>query len=115
MAEALRQNGVDIPNVTCTTSGLIAQLNGKGWTRNLDYNNLRPGDICFTTDKNNGNSAPSHTYVFMNWLSPHNYDYAMVCDNQADRYGTVYNKRNIDKINVYNGEKKEVFQFFMRK
>ncbi len=72
-------------------------------------------DICFTMDSNHGNGAPAHTYVFMAWVSPDNYDYAMVCDNQADRYGTVYHKRNIAKLDVYNGEEKETFQFSMRK
>ena len=115
MAEALRQNGVVIPNDTCNTTGLIVQLKNKGWTRGSDYKNLRAGDICFTMDNNHGNGAPAHTYVFMAWVSPDNYDYAMVCDNQADRYGTVYHKRNIAKIDVYNGEEKEAFQFFMRK
>jgi hypothetical protein len=115
MAESLRQNGVDIPNATCNTTGLIAQLKDRGWTRGSDYKNLRPGDICFTMDMNNGNGAPAHTYVFMGWVSPDNYDYAMICDNQADRYGNVYHKRNIAKIEVYNGEEKEPFRFFMRK
>ncbi|HUX47295.1 MAG TPA: hypothetical protein VMV58_04715 [Desulfosporosinus sp.] len=66
-------------------------------------------------DKNNGNGAPAHTYFFMAWVSLDNYDYAMVCDNQVDRYGTVYHKRNIPIIGTYNGEEKEPFQFFMRK
>ncbi|MDR3586696.1 MAG: hypothetical protein P4L59_15485 [Desulfosporosinus sp.] len=115
MAEALRQNGVVIPNATCNTTGLIGQLKDQGWTRNSDYKKLRPGDICFSMDNNHGNGAPAHTYAFMAWVSPDNYDYAMVCDNQADRYGTVYHKRNIAKLDVHNGQEKEAFQFFMRK
>jgi hypothetical protein len=115
IAEALRQNGAYIPSATCNTIGLAAELKSKGWTRSSEYTKLRPGDICFTTDNGDGSGVPSHTYVFMGWISADNYDYAMVCDNQADRYGTVYHKRNIAKIDVYNGEKKEAFQFFMRK
>ena len=108
MAEALRQTGVVIPNTTCNTTELISQLKNKGWTRNSDYKNLRPGDICFTMDNNHGNGAPAHTYVFMGWISPNNYDYAMVCDNQADRYGTVYHKRNLMYTMV---KKKKLFNF----
>lgn len=115
VAEALRRNGVDTPDATCNTLGLIAQLEDKGWTRSLDYKSLRPGDICFTTDQNHGQGAPAHTYVFMSWISPDNYDYAMICDNQVDRYGTSYHKRNIAELDVYKGEEKEPFHFFMRK
>lgn len=114
VAEALRQNGVDIPVSTCNTAGLIAQFKNRGWTRSSDYKKLLPGDICFSMDNNNAIGVPAHTYVFMAWASPDNYDYAMVCDNQADRYGTIYHKRNIVKIEVYKGEEKEPFQFFMR-
>lgn len=114
VAEALRQNGVDTPVATCNTTGLIAQLEAQGWAYNSDYKNLQPGDICFTMDQNHGEGAPAHTYVFMGWVSPDNYDYAMICDNQADRYGIVYHKRNIVKLDVYKGEEKEAFHFFMR-
>lgn len=115
VAEALRRNGVNTPDATCNTIGLIAQLEDKGWTRSTDYKSLRPGDICFTMDQNHGKGAPAHSYVFMSWVSPDNYDYAMICDNQADRYGAVYHKRNIVNLDVYKGEEKEPFHFFMRK
>ena len=109
----IRQNGVDILNVTCNTTELIAQLNVKGWTRSLDYKNPCPGDICFIADKNNGNNAPSHIYVFMAWLSRDNYNYAMVCDNQANRYESIYHKRNIVKSRYITGIKKEEFSYFI--
>jgi hypothetical protein len=115
VSEALRKNSVNIPNTTCNTTQLVSQLKGRGWTRSTDYKDLHPGDICFTTDKNGGDGAPTHTYIFMCWVSPNSYDYAMICDNQADRYGAVYHKRNITKKDVYKGEQKEAFQFFMRK
>jgi len=113
ISETLRQNNVLIPEATSNTNQLMAQLNHLGWRCNPDYKDLRPGDICFTTSESDSSGTPSHTYVFMGWVSPDN-DFAMVCDNQADRYGSVYHKRNITKIYIYKGEKKEAFQFFMR-
>lgn len=114
-AEVLRQNRVFIPDTVSRTMELTAQLKNKGWVEYKDYRQLQPGDICFTTDIYGGSGSPSHTYVFMNWISPGNYNYAMVCDNQEDRYGTIYHVRNIAKPDVYNGEKKEAFGFFLRK
>lgn len=114
-AEVLRQNGVFIPDNVSRTTELITQLKNKGWVEYQDCRQLQPGDICFTTDIYGGSGPPSHTYVFTNWVSPGNYDYAMVCDNQEDRYGTIYHIRNIARPDVYNGEKKEAFRFFLRK
>lgn len=114
-AEVLRQNGVFIPGTVSRTMELTAQLKNKGWVEHQDYRQLQPGDICFTTDIYGGSGPPSHTYVFMNWVSPGDYSYAMVCDNQEDRYGTIYHVRNIARPDVYNGEKKEAFRFFLRK
>lgn len=116
VAEALRQNGIDIPNATANTAQLLAQLKNKGWTTIVkDYKQLQPGDICFTTDGMGGDGDPSHTYIFMGWASTDNYDYAMVCDNQESSYGSVYHKRNIVKTERIKGEKKDIFRFCIRK
>lgn len=115
IAEALRQIGISMPTATCNTAQLLDQLKSKGWTCFNDYKQLQPGDICFTTDGRGGNNDPTHTYVFMAWASQDNYDYAMICDNQQKSYGDAYHKRNITKTEVYKGEKKEIFRFFMRK
>ncbi|AFM43040.1 Bacteriophage peptidoglycan hydrolase [Desulfosporosinus acidiphilus SJ4] len=115
VAEALRQNGVKLPDTTCNTRGLINQLEHRGWTRSSAYKNLQPGDICFTMDQNNCSLGdPAHSYIFMGWVLPNNYDYAYVCDNQADRYGKIYHERNVAKLDIYNGEEKEPFRFLMR-
>jgi|WetSurMetagenome_2_1015567.scaffolds.fasta_scaffold226074_2 hypothetical protein len=114
VSETLRQNSIEIPNTTCKTSELITLLENLNWTCITDYKTLLPGDICFTTDEHDINGTPTHTYIFMGWVLPDSFDYAMVCDNQADRYGAIYHNRNITIIDVYKGEKKEAFQFFMR-
>lgn len=116
VAEALRQNGIDIADATSNTSQLLNQLKKKGWTTIIqDYRKLQPGDICFTTDGRGGDGYPSHTYIFMGWASSDNFDYAMVCDNQQSSYGNVYHKRNIIKVERFKGEKKETFRFCIRK
>lgn len=115
ISAVLRLNNTDIPLDICDTSGLVSQLKGRGWQTYFDYRELRLGDICFTMNSSDRSGTPSHTYVFMGWLAPDSYDFAMVCDNQADRYGAVYHQRNIAIIAIHKGEKKEAFQFFLRK
>ncbi|KLU66404.1 hypothetical protein DEAC_c18030 [Desulfosporosinus acididurans] len=39
VAEALRQNGVKLPDTTCNTRGLINQLELRGWARSSTYKN----------------------------------------------------------------------------
>ncbi|MDP4178697.1 MAG: hypothetical protein Q8900_10200 [Bacillota bacterium] len=117
LSEVLRNNNINVPNSVCNTSQLISFLNTNGWKKNTNYKDLKPGNICFTTDeKGNMNGVPSHTYVFMGWVKKGSYDYAYICDNQAKDYeGKIYHIRNI-KISVSaNGFKKDAFSFFMEK
>lgn len=68
VSEVLRKNDVNIPGSVCNTSQLISYLKDKGWKKNTDYKQLKPGDICFTTDESgNKDGIPSHTYIFMKW------------------------------------------------
>ena len=116
ISEVLRQNNFSVPKRTANISQIIPILEKMGWEKQRDYNNLMPGDICFTTDENGDeNGIPTHTYVFMKWVKVGNYDYAYICDNQAKDYkDKVYHIRNINIISSSNGFNKDAFSFFMR-
>lgn len=117
IAEALRMNGESIDNSICNTSQLLNSMEKGGWKKEKDYKKLKPGDICFTTDqKLNKNGIPSHTYIFMGWLSEGNYEYAYICDNQAKDYkGEIYHIRNITKAENVGINQKDPFSFFLYK
>ena len=116
VSEALRENGIPIPEGTCNTSQLISVLEKKRWKKNRDYKNLKPGNIVFTTDAaGNPDGKPTHTYIFMEWVDEGNYNYAYICDNQVNDYnGQAYHIRNIKNPDKVNGAEKEAFGFFMR-
>lgn len=116
VAEVLRRNNVGISESTCNTAQLIEILRNKGWKKDSDYKNLKPGDIVFTTDgMGNKNGIPTHTYVFMDWVEEGSYDYAYICDNQAKDYDNkVYHIRNIKNPDSANGFTKDAFSFFMK-
>ncbi|MGK0466824.1 hypothetical protein [Clostridium sp.] len=117
ISEVLRQNNFDVPKKICNTEQIISVLTENGFKKQSDYENLAPGDICFTTD-NNGetNGFPTHVYVFMKWVKEGNYDYAYICDNQAKDYDDeVYHIRNINVRTRSNGFDKDAFSFFMKK
>lgn len=115
VSEALRRNNIMIPEYTCNTSQLISELRSIGWTKKGDYEKLGPGDIVFTTDTaGNSDGVPTHTYIFMEWVEEGSYDYAYICDNQANEYGSTYHIRNIKKPDEVDGSTKEAFSFFMR-
>lgn len=115
ISEVLRMNGEKIDQSICNTSQLLDIMKKEGWKVDRDYKNLKPGDICFTTDEAlNKGGIPTHTYVFMGWKNPGRYDYAYICDNQAKDYnGKVYHIRNITKVETVKGNVKEPFSFFM--
>lgn len=117
LSEVLRRNNFKVPNETKNTAGIIALLKEKGWEKQSNYEGLKPGDICFTTDgKGEEIGFPTHTYVFMKWVKKGNYDYAYICDNQAKDYkDKVYHIRNIKVIAKANGSDKDAFAFFMKK
>lgn len=115
ISEVLRENGFQVSSSICNTSGLISLLKANDWAKDYNYKDLKPGDICFTTDSHsNKYGVPSHTYVFMGWVKENSYDYAYVCDNQAKDYGgKIYHLRNIRVHASANGQDKDPFSFFM--
>ena len=116
VSEVLRKNNIWVSKRTANTAQLVSTLKYKGWKKEYDYEDLKPGDIVFTTDSS-GNKAgnPSHTYVFMGWTSKDSYDYAYICDNQAKDYeNEIYHIRNIKNIAYVDGKLKDAFSFFMR-
>ncbi|MBK5242903.1 hypothetical protein [Clostridium sp.] len=117
IAEVLRRNNFDVPKETSNTEQILSIFMEKGFEKRGDYENLTPGDICFTTDNNGGTSGfPTHTYVFMKWVKEGNYDYAYIVDNQAKDYNDdVYHIRNINVRTRSNGFDKDAFSFFMKK
>lgn len=116
VAEALRKNDVPVAKETANTTQLVKVLRDKGWKKDNDYKNLKPGDIVFTTDDSgNKNGVPSHVYVFMKWVNEGSYDYAYICDNQAKDYeNKIYHVRNVKNRDGTNGMTKDAFSFFMR-
>lgn len=116
ISEVLRRNNFNVPSETNNISKIIPILESNGLGKEWDYEKLRPGDICFTTDeKGDENGTPTHTYVFMEWVVEGSYDYAYICDNQAKDYdGEVYHIRNINFKDKANGADKDAFAFFIK-
>jgi hypothetical protein len=116
ISELLRRNNFEVPKETSNTSQILSVLKEEGWQKDSNYKNLRPGDICFTTDsKGNKDGVPTHTYVFMGWVKEGDYNFAYICDNQAKDYDNkVYHIRNIKIIDKVNGFTKDSFSYFMR-
>jgi hypothetical protein len=117
ISEILRQTGFNVPKSVCNTTELVSLLKKEKLTIIKDYTQLKPGDICFTTDSNlNPNGTPTHTYVFMGWVKKGKYDFAYICDNQAKDYeNKIYHVRNISINYKIDGKSKDPFSFFMRK
>jgi hypothetical protein len=101
-SEAMRRLGVTVPVETCNTRQYLKYLRAAGWVSTYDIKKLTPGSICFTTADWAG--FPTHTFVFMGWVSSGNYTLANVADNQ----GNTVHVRNM-------GATKETdeFAFFM--
>lgn len=117
LSEVLRMNDEEIADNVCNTTQILDIMKNEGWKKERDYKKLKPGDICFTTDEwLNPNGVPTHTYIFMAWKEEGLYDYAYICDNQANDYeGDIYHIRNIVKLDNKEGNTKEPFGFFMYK
>ncbi len=87
---------------------LMHQLEQAGFQRSADASQLREGDICFTIDKwfdddGGGGYYPTHTYIFMEWVTPGDTSYAWIVDNQGQRH-----QRNMTVSGSY-----DPFQYFM--
>lgn len=117
LSEVLRMNDEKIADNVCNTTQLLDIMKDEGWKKERDYRKLKPGNICFTTDEwLNPTGVPTHTFIFMGWKEEGLYDYAYICDNQANDYnGKIYHLRNITKLDSKDGNAKEPFGFFMYK
>jgi len=111
LSEILRANTFAIPAKTTTVKGLLGALTSMDWKKNRDLNQLKKGDICFTTDMPGKVGSPSHAYVFMGWVKDGKTDYANICDGQVEEFGTILHKRNLSITTT----EKDKFSFFLRK
>ncbi len=111
LSEILRSNAISIPAKTTTVKQLKASLISMGWKTDTRFNQLKPGDICFTTDMPGKSGSPSHAYVFMSWVKNGKTDYANVCDGQLEEYSNIIHKRNLSVSTT----QKDKFSYFLRK
>jgi hypothetical protein len=114
-SESLRRIGIKIPNSMSLVPLFINELKKQGFKTSYNLKDLKPGDICFTTDVNGVfGGRPTHTYIFMGWKSP---GVAWIADNQLYDYGNVYHARLIDfhYLNNQKDKPKEATAFFMYK
>jgi hypothetical protein len=112
-SEALRRIGVKLPDSISLIPPFIDELKKQGFKTSYNLKNLKPGDICFTTDESGVvGGRPTHTYVFMGWDSP---GVAWIADNQLYDYGDVYHTRSIDfhYLNDQKDKPKEATAFFL--
>lgn len=79
--EAMRHIGVNISTSTCDTWQYLNYMRARGWSPTYDIKKLSKGSICFTTNDSNGN--PTHTFIFMGWVTAGDYTVAYVADNQS--------------------------------
>lgn len=114
-SESLRRIGVKIPDSMSLIPPFIEALKKQGFKTSYDLEELKPGDICFTTDVNGVfGGRPTHTYIFMGWESPGT---AWIADNQLYDYGDVYHTRlmKFHYLNDMKDKPKEATAFFMYK
>lgn len=114
-SEALRRVGIKIPDSMSLIPPFIKELKKQGFKTSYNLEELKPGDICFTTDvKGKVGGRPTHTYIFMGWEST---GLARIVDNQLYDYGDVYHTRLIDfhYLNNMKDKPKEATAFFMYK
>lgn len=114
-SEALRRAGVKIPDSMAWIPTFIEELESQGFKTSYDLEQLKPGDICFTTDVNGVvGGRPTHAYIFMGWESP---GVAWIADNQVYDYGDVYHTRSMEfhYLKDMKDKPKEATAFFMYK
>ena len=86
ISSILRRMGVNIPKGTAYTTNLKNELTRRGWVKETNLKNLKPGDIVFC--------GTSHVYMFMGWANKE-HTIANIVDNQKHIYGTVYRTRYV--------------------
>lgn len=104
-SEVLRRMGFDIENSMANVKDFSNLLPMLGFKKDTNISNLKPGDIVFT-------QGYTHTYTFMGWVNPGNYDYAYIVDNQARLFnGQVYHVRKVDSYDPI--QETDAMAFFM--
>lgn len=88
-SEAMRRIGRGVPLSMCNTLDYINYLRSNAWVSSTNIKDLTPGSICFTVS--NGQGYPTHTFLFMGWVTDGDYTLAYVADNQ----GTSVHQRNM--------------------
>lgn len=111
LSEILRSNSFDIPASTSSVEQFMKSLISMDWKKNGNLAQLEKGDICFTTDVPKKPGVPSHSYVFMGWVTDGKTDYAYVCDGQIEDTSDILHKRNVS----ISTTTKDKFSFFLRK
>ena len=79
-SEVMRRIGVAVPTAICNTREYLAYLRAHAWVSTYNIKTLTPGSICFTTSIG---GYPTHTFVFMGWVTNGDYNLAYVADNQG--------------------------------
>lgn len=111
IAEILRQNGHKIGDEINNTKLLSEKLQSLGWKKHTKAEELKKGDIAFTSDMTGMPGFPSHVYIFMGWVQPNDTKDGLVCDSlKKPEEKEWVRKRNIS----YNTEDKQKMTFFMR-
>jgi len=100
-SEAMRRIGVAVPRATCNTREYLAYLRAHAWVSTYNIKTLTPGSICFTTSIG---GYPTHTFVFMGWVTSGNYTLAYVADNQD---------KSVHIRNMGATKQTEAFAFYM--
>lgn len=111
LSEILRSNAITVPAKTTTVKQLRDSLLSIRWKKDTRFNQLKPGDICFTTDMPGKTGSPSHAYVFMSWVKNGKTDYANICDGQLDEFSNILHQRNLSVTTT----KKDKFSYYLRK
>jgi len=101
-SEAMRRIGEAVPKSTCNTGQYLSYLRTHAWISSYNIKELTPGSICFTTNSSSGH--PTHTFVFMGWVTAGNYTLAYVADNQG---------RSVHVRNMGVTVETDAFAFFM--
>jgi len=110
LSEILRTNDVAIDANTNTVKKLMDSLTQVGFKKNTDATKLQKGDICFTTDMPGNAGVPSHSYIFMGWVTEGKTDYAYIIDGQVEEFNNILHKRNLSITTTT----KDKFSFFLK-
>ncbi len=82
-SEVMRRIGVAVPSSTANTGQYLYYLRTHAFIASYNIRELTAGSICFTKPGLHGYN-PTHTFVFMGWVTTGKYDLAYVADNQGN-------------------------------